>query len=194
MTDNSLILGLPYIQPSQAQKHVTHNEALRVLDALVQLSVLARDLTLPPAGAAAGDRYLVASPGQAEWAGQSDAIAIYDGLNWTFLTPQTGWQAYVVGEGTTVVFNGTDWQGRDVDTVDSLGVNASADAFNRLFYFERAAETYIKALWTGQPLRVLSEEIAEKTAREIEEYDDQAGYHFSDLKEILDREEPDYKN
>ncbi len=69
-----------------------------------------------------------------------------------------------------------------------------ADAFNRLFYFERAAETYIKALWTGQPLRVLSEEIAEKTAREIEEYDDQAGYHFSDLKEILDREEPDYKN
>ena len=48
---------------------------------------------------------------------------------------------------------------------------------------------------TLEPLaRVLSEEIAEKTAREIEEYDDQAGYHFSDLKEILDREEPDYKN
>ena len=67
------------------------------------------------------------------------------------------------------------------------------DAFNRLYYFERAAETYIKALWTGQPLRTLSEEIAEKTAREIEEYDNQAGYHFSDLKEILDREEPDYK-
>ncbi|WP_299211025.1 DUF2793 domain-containing protein [uncultured Tateyamaria sp.] len=132
MTDTSLILGLPYIQPSQAQKHVTHNEALRVLDALVQLSVLARDLTLPPAGAAAGDRYLVASPGQAEWVGQSDAIAIYDGLNWTFLAPQAGWQAYVVGEGTTVVFDGTDWQGRDLDTVDSLGVNASADAFNRL--------------------------------------------------------------
>ena len=68
------------------------------------------------------------------------------------------------------------------------------DAFNRLYYFERAAETYIKALWTGQPLRELSEEIAEKTAREIEEYDDQAGYHFSDLKEILDKEEPDYRN
>lgn len=67
------------------------------------------------------------------------------------------------------------------------------DAFNRLYYFERAAETYIKALWTGQPLRTLSEEIAEKTAREIEEYDNQAGYHFADLKEILDREEPEYK-
>ena len=69
-----------------------------------------------------------------------------------------------------------------------------ADTFNRLYYFERAAETYIKALWTGQPLRTLSDEIAEKTAREIEEYDDQVGRHFSDLKEILDREEPDYRD
>ena len=39
-----------------------------------------------------------------------------------------------------------------------------ADAFNRMFYFERAAETYIKALWTGRPLRTLSDEIAEKAA------------------------------
>ncbi|MCB2151680.1 MAG: class II aldolase/adducin family protein, partial [Rhodobacteraceae bacterium] len=39
-----------------------------------------------------------------------------------------------------------------------------ADAFNRLYYFERAAETYIRALQTGRPLRVLSHEIAEKTA------------------------------
>ncbi len=39
-----------------------------------------------------------------------------------------------------------------------------ADTFNRMFYFERAAETYIKALWTGRPLRMLSDEIAEKTA------------------------------
>lgn len=68
------------------------------------------------------------------------------------------------------------------------------DAFNRLYYFERAAETYVKALWTGQPLRVLSDEIAEKTAFEIEEYDDPARRHFSDLKEILDREEPDYRD
>ncbi len=42
-----------------------------------------------------------------------------------------------------------------------------ADAFNRMYYFERSAETYIKALWTGRPLRVLSDEIAEKTAREM---------------------------
>ena len=67
-----------------------------------------------------------------------------------------------------------------------------ADAFNRLFYFERAAETYIKALWTGQPLRVLSDEVAEKAARELEDYPGQAERPFAELKAILDREEPDY--
>ena len=67
-----------------------------------------------------------------------------------------------------------------------------ADAFNRLFYFERAAETYIKALWTGQPLRVLSDEIAEKTAKDLEDYPGQAERHFAELKAILDREEPEY--
>ncbi|MEK9533856.1 MAG: hypothetical protein VW104_03220, partial [Halieaceae bacterium] len=67
-----------------------------------------------------------------------------------------------------------------------------ADAFNRLFYFERAAETYIKALWTGQPLKVLADEIAEKTARELEAYPGQAERHFAELRAILDAEEPDY--
>ena len=67
-----------------------------------------------------------------------------------------------------------------------------ADAFNRLFYFERAAETYVKALWTGQPLRVLSDEVAEKTARELANYPGQAERHFAELKAILNVEEPDY--
>lgn len=69
-----------------------------------------------------------------------------------------------------------------------------ADAFNRLFYFERAAETYIKALWTGQPLRVLQDDVAEKTAKELDNYPGQAERHFSELRAILDNEEPDYAN
>ena len=67
-----------------------------------------------------------------------------------------------------------------------------ADAFNRMYYFERAAETYIKALWTGRKLKVLSDEIAEKTAREIEDYPGQADCHLSELKAILDGEGSDY--
>ncbi len=72
--------------------------------------------------------------------------------------------------------------------------NTIAETFSRLYYFERAAENYIKALWTGQKLRVLSDEIAEKVAHELEtEYAEQGERHFSELKKILDREEPDYK-
>ena len=57
MSDITTHLLLPYILAAQAQKHVTHNEALRLLDAIVQLSVLDRDLTVPHASPADGDRY-----------------------------------------------------------------------------------------------------------------------------------------
>jgi ribulose-5-phosphate 4-epimerase/fuculose-1-phosphate aldolase len=67
-----------------------------------------------------------------------------------------------------------------------------ADTFNRLYYFERAAETYIRALQTGQPLRVLSDEIAEKTARELESYPEQDVRHLEELKAILDDEGSSY--
>lgn len=67
-----------------------------------------------------------------------------------------------------------------------------ADTFNRLYYFERAAETYIRALQTGRPLRVLSDEVAEKTARELDDYPGQADRHLSELKAILDAEGSDY--
>ena len=68
-----------------------------------------------------------------------------------------------------------------------------ADTFNRLFYFERSAETYIRALQTGQPLRIIPDEVAEKTAKELEVYPEQAKRYFSDLKVILDRAGSDYK-
>ncbi len=67
-----------------------------------------------------------------------------------------------------------------------------ADAFNRLYYFERAAETYIKALYTGRPLRVMSDEIAEKTAQQIADYPGQAEHHLSEIKAILDEEGSNY--
>lgn len=67
-----------------------------------------------------------------------------------------------------------------------------AETFNRLYYFERAAETYIRALQTGQKLRFLSEEVAEKTAREWEDYPGAADMHLREIKAILDKDAPDY--
>lgn len=67
-----------------------------------------------------------------------------------------------------------------------------AETFNRMFYFERAAETYIRALQTGQPLRYLSDEVAAKTADEIESYPEQSDRHLSEIKQLLDAEGSDY--
>jgi len=67
-----------------------------------------------------------------------------------------------------------------------------AETFNRMYYFERAAETYIRALQTGQKLRILSDIIAEKTAAEVDQYPEQSDKHLSELKEILDSEHSDY--
>ena len=67
-----------------------------------------------------------------------------------------------------------------------------ADAFNRMYHFERAAETYIRALQTGRELRLLSDEIAEKTAREVEEYPESADRHLAELKALLDEEGSNY--
>lgn len=67
-----------------------------------------------------------------------------------------------------------------------------AETFNRLYYFERAAETYIRALQTGRPLRVLPDAIAEKTAREWETYPGFAEAHLRELRAILDDQDPSY--
>ncbi|KIT16312.1 DUF2793 domain-containing protein [Jannaschia aquimarina] len=73
--ESSVNLSLPYIQPSQAQKHVTHNEALRVLDALVQPVVADRPLAAPPGTPEEGARYIVDDPATGDWAGQDGKVA-----------------------------------------------------------------------------------------------------------------------
>jgi ribulose-5-phosphate 4-epimerase/fuculose-1-phosphate aldolase len=67
-----------------------------------------------------------------------------------------------------------------------------AEAFNRVYYFERAAETYIRALQTGMELRVMSDELAEKVAYEIETYPGQCERHLAEVKAVLDEEGSDY--
>lgn len=69
----------------------------------------------------------------------------------------------------------------------------TALAFDTLFYFERAAQTYITALQTGEALNIVSDAVAEKTARQWEAYEEYAGKHLSAIREVLDTEEPDYR-
>ena len=70
-----------------------------------------------------------------------------------------------------------------------------ARAFDELYYFEKACETYITALSTNKELKIVNSTIAEKTAQEMENYPiDLADYHLKEIRAILDKEEPDYKN
>ena len=80
MSDNSPNLALPYIQPSQAQKHVTHNEALRVLDVVTQLSVVDALGDTPPASPVDGVRYIVPVGGTSDWAGQDGSAPVCGGV------------------------------------------------------------------------------------------------------------------
>ena len=134
MPDTTPILQLPYILPSQAQKHVTHNEAIRVLDVLVQLAVTARNLGAPPASPAQGDRYIVATGANGAWAGKVGQIALFENGAWQFFVPSEGWTAWVTSEKVLASFNGVAWvsQADAPLIVAQLGISATADATNRL--------------------------------------------------------------
>ncbi|PVB61673.1 class II aldolase/adducin family protein [Labrenzia sp. 011] len=78
------------------------------------------------------------------------------------------------------------------------GVSVSAanvaEAFEHLYFFERAAETLLKAYATGRPLAIMSDNLAAKTAAEWEPYKGMGHAHFDHLKRELDRTQPDYRD
>lgn len=126
-------LKLPFLAPQQAQKHVTHNEALAALDRLVQLTVLDRNLASPPTSPVEGARYIVAAAATGAWAGKSNQIAAWvDGI-WLFHAPIEGWIAWVADEDVLLVHDGAQWAALPAPaSVAQLGINAAADATNRL--------------------------------------------------------------
>ncbi len=131
--DNTPNLVLPYIQAAQSQKHITHNEAIRALDAVVQISVLDRDLAAPPPSPVEGNRYLVAGGASGAWNGQSGKIAAWQDGGWIFYSPRTGWVAYVADEGVLIAYSGSAWNSVSAASSTALlGINATADTTNRL--------------------------------------------------------------
>ena len=124
-------LALPRIAAAQAQKHVTHNDALEIVDALMHLTVESRVLSAPPPDPADDARYLVAAGAGGAWIGHEGAIAVRDGGGWTYCQPQAGWRAFVRDEAQIVVFDGAGWAPL-VRRAERFGVNAEADGVNRL--------------------------------------------------------------
>ncbi|WP_287882888.1 DUF2793 domain-containing protein [Paracoccus sp. (in: a-proteobacteria)] len=124
MSETTAHLALPFIMAAQAQKHVTHNEALRLLDGIVQLAVLDRDLTDPPGSPVGGDRHIPAPGATGAWAGWDGCIAYWIDGAWMRILPAPGWIAWIETEAQLVVWTGSTW----LPVVDAMGFIAQAAA------------------------------------------------------------------
>lgn len=154
MSDQTVNLSLPYILPSQAQKHVTHNEALQRLDAIVQLVVTAERDT-PPDPASEGACYLVAPAATAAWAGRSGQLAFRQDGSWIFIQPQQGWRGWFEADERLRTLQGDAWVDMSLPadgTMSTLGINATADLTNRLAV--SAAATLFNNAGNGHQIKV----------------------------------------
>lgn len=105
---NSPRLGLPYLVAGQAQKELSHNDALNDLESLAQISVINRTTSTPPATPSDGDSYIIGASPTGAWAGNANAVASYYS-GWRIKPAKTGWIAYVQAEAVLVIFDGTAW-------------------------------------------------------------------------------------
>jgi hypothetical protein len=130
----TLNIGLPLLASGQAQKHVTLNDALLLLDAVAQLSVVSSATTAPPPAPPEGSCYIVPPSASGVWAGQTGRIALFDAGGWTFITPRDGWQAWVQDIAALRFRTGGDWLplSSDAAAFKTIGVNATASTDNRL--------------------------------------------------------------
>ena len=131
---NTYQFDLPTLQPSQAQKHVTVNEAIARLDAVAQLRFVSRSFSVPPASPIDGEAYFVASSGTEDWAGQSDRVAIFANGGWVFLDAKIGWQAWIEDEASAFRFDGSNWValGSFGDPVGEGGTQARTLEFDHI--------------------------------------------------------------
>ena len=112
--------NMPFLQAGQAQKEITHNDALVIIDTLMQLAVESRhagDL-----GATRGTSWIVPANAADVWAGHDGQIATFDDAGWSFVAPLDGCIAFVRDEAAFISFAGGQW--RDAWTVPALTTGA----------------------------------------------------------------------
>ncbi len=134
MSELSPRLDLPYISAAQAQKHVTHNEALRLLDGLAQLTLKGFGATTPPATPADGDMYALGPAPTGAWAANPGSLALWSDNAWLFIQPKEGWLAWGEAEAELRAYSSGNWEEvvPTLQNLESLGINTTADPINRL--------------------------------------------------------------
>lgn len=161
MADTTANLDLPRILPAQAQKHVTHNEALQLLDAVVQLVVQGFDVQTPPATPGEGEVWALGAVPTGAWEGQAGRLAVRVGTGWLFVTPRPGWRAWGRAEADLRIWDGAGW-GSLFSGCAGLGINTGFDAVNRLSV--AAPATLLSHAGAGHQLKINKAGAAETAA------------------------------
>jgi len=127
---NTSNLQLPYLAVGQAQKHVTLNQSLRRLDAIVQLGVVSATTTVQPSSPTDGDVHIVPSgKSGANWAAYANwSLAYYRDGAWEQISPREGWIAYVRDTDRVMIYSGASWA--DISTL--LHVSATDRLLGRV--------------------------------------------------------------
>lgn len=110
MSQETPKLGLPVMMPAQAQKHITHNAALELLDLAVQLTLESDAASTAPTSPAEGESWAVPAGATGVWSGQGGKIASWRGGGWLFVVPQDGWLAWCKNDATLKVRHAGAWQ------------------------------------------------------------------------------------
>jgi len=128
--------NLPLIVPAQAQKYITHNEALMTLDGLTQLSVESRTETVPPEPAPDGAAYIIGPDAGGAWLNKAGQIAVRSDGGWRYIVPKDGYLAWCLSENILLAHRLESWDlasaGGNLDETDQIGVNATPSLHNRL--------------------------------------------------------------
>lgn len=107
--DLSARLALPLLNAGQAQKEVTHNEALTLLDLLTQAVVVAVGGNVPPQAPVAGQCWIVGTLPEGVWSGYPQALAGWSESGWRFCAPVAGMCVWSDADGVEVRFEESGW-------------------------------------------------------------------------------------
>jgi hypothetical protein len=111
MTDRTPRFALPFILPGQAQKELFHNEALVLVDAVLQAAVEEGPRAAPPSSPAAGQCWIVGAGATGAWSGRDGCLAVWSDGGWRFVAVPAGMSVWDKAASVPRQWDGAGWSG-----------------------------------------------------------------------------------
>ncbi len=102
-------LSLPLLAPGQAQKEMSHNEALARIDLALHGNIIAAGAEIPPESPVSGQCWIIGDAPEGDWAGHSGEVAGWTGGGWRFLAPCEGMRLWLGASGGFALFSAGSW-------------------------------------------------------------------------------------